>query len=215
MSSASYKRRALKVLLAAKRIKISGAAGLPLRIRPAFVALTFLTLLILSALGFHPTLASKTRINDKLLHFVCFAIATGCFVWVFEVDTAARRMWIWRHFQALLTGVVCFGFGAIGSEFVQAMLPYKQFDFFDIVANICGASLGLWIATLLERRHRRQRELAALYQPLDPADAYPSDDETELGEGMVGAQSRAQDAWRDSVSEVFSLGEDEDDRPRK
>lgn len=59
-----------------KRVALSSfrLQSLPLKIRPAFVVLTGLTLVLLSVLGFHPTLAGKISppvpFSDKLLHFV-------------------------------------------------------------------------------------------------------------------------------------------------
>lgn len=64
------------------RVRLGG--GLPLRVRPAFVVLTALSLFVLGALGFHPTLAKKISpdaipFSDKILHFVCFAFASAEF----------------------------------------------------------------------------------------------------------------------------------------
>lgn len=41
-------------------------SDLPIRFRPAFVALTFLCLILLALLGFHPTLSGKLGVHDKL-----------------------------------------------------------------------------------------------------------------------------------------------------
>lgn len=87
-------------------------ADLPLRIRPAFVLLTFVSLLVLSLLGFHPTLARhlappKVPFSDKVLHFVCFAAATALFYACWVVDEHARRVWVWRHFKEGATVLVC------------------------------------------------------------------------------------------------------------
>ena len=94
-------------------------------------------------------------------------------------------------------------------------------------ANLLGASLGLYIAHRLERQHRRNRELAALYKPLNPEDACsqsasldqsdpadPSDGEDQLAQGsqMFGGTN---DVWsgRDSMSEVFALEDADDPSP--
>ena len=65
------RRRALGILLASRRLRWPGAKSeplaLPLRVRPAFIALTAIVMVLLALLGFHPTLASRTRINDKVL----------------------------------------------------------------------------------------------------------------------------------------------------
>ena len=81
------------------------------------------------------------------------------------------------------------------------------------MANILGASLGLYISHALERRHRRRRELATLYTPLDLADAYPSDDEEDARGPATGQQMfSAGDGrvWDDNASEIFMLEDDEE-----
>ena len=151
------RRRVLAILLASRRIRWPGAKesiALPLRVRPAFIAITAVVMVLLALLGFHPTLAGRTRVNDKvsalaqgrycgpcamrspgarvndsigvadtsqLLHFVCFGVATGSFVWICaslsaggadgpgDIDDAVRRQFIWRHATAILTGLTCFG----------------------------------------------------------------------------------------------------------
>jgi len=135
------------------------------------------------------------------------------FLWIWDIDESARRIWGWRHASAILTGIVCFGFGAIGSEFIQSLLPYKTFQIGDVIANILGASLGLYLSHALERRHRRRRELARLYTPLNPADGYPSDDEEDAhgpgsGRQLFGASDGR--VWDDSASEIFMLEDDEE-----
>ena len=102
-SLADIKRVALKSL----RVE-----ALPLRIRPAFVLLTFVSLVVLALLGFHPTLAQKISppipFSDKLLHFVCFFFASAQFysIWVVE---DSRRDWYWRYFPEIISTVVCLG----------------------------------------------------------------------------------------------------------
>ena len=65
------RRRVLAILLASRRLRWPGAKSeplaLPLRVRPAFIAITAVVMVLLALLGFHPTLASKTRVNDKVL----------------------------------------------------------------------------------------------------------------------------------------------------
>ncbi|CAO3613625.1 unnamed protein product [Cunninghamella blakesleeana] len=38
---------------------------------------------------------------------------------------------------------------AIGSEFLQGLLPYRTFDWYDILANILGSSTGVLIAFII------------------------------------------------------------------
>ena len=93
-------------------------------------------------------------------------------------------------------------------------------------ANLLGASLGLYIAHRLERQHRRNRELAALYKPLNPEDACsqsasldqsdpadPSDGEDQLAQGSQMFGGHQSDVWgRDSMSEIFALDDADDER---
>lgn len=46
-------------------------------------------------------------------------------------------------------------------------MPYKTFEFGDIIANLLGATLGLYGAEQLDNHFRRQQELSSLYLPLD------------------------------------------------
>ncbi|GAA6025416.1 hypothetical protein JCM10207_004544, partial [Rhodosporidiobolus poonsookiae] len=159
-------------------------AGLPLRIRPAFILFTFLCLLVLSLLGFHPTLAShiarpKVPFSDKILHFVCFLAATMLFYHIFVVEEAARRVPGWRWFNELASVGVCVLCGGILSEFIQSLLPYKTFHFGDVIANLLGSSLGVALSYRLNAQRRRDRELRRLYEQLGEM----SDSEDEDGDG--------------------------------
>ena len=149
---------------------------LPLRIRPAFVILNILDLIFLGILGFHPRGQTWIRINDKILHFVCFFLATAMFYMIWDVDEPARASYIWRNASLILTALTCFLVGGIGSEIVQSLLPYKVFQFGDIVANLLGSSLGLFFSYHLEKRYRARRELERLYAPLDIEDYGDLDD---------------------------------------
>lgn len=150
---------------------------LPIRLRPWFLLFTTIFMVILALLGF-TNAHHSVPVNDKVLHFFCFGFATGVFYFIFDVEEDARRIWFWRYSGLILTAVICFFFGGIVSEFVQAMLPYKTFDFWDIVANLFGSGLGLYISYHIERYYRRRREIARLYKPLSgDMEAYASEDE--------------------------------------
>ncbi|KAI5479521.1 VanZ-like domain protein [Pseudohyphozyma bogoriensis] len=217
-----------RVLL--KRIRLT---GLPLRVRPAFILLTFLSLLILSALGFHPTLAQKISppvpFSDKLLHFVCFFFASAEFYAIWSVDSDVRT-WYWRWFNECVSFVTCM----LSSEFVQSLLPYKTFQWGDVLANILGTTLGISLARTLTIRNRRREELARIYQPLDVT--FVEEDSDSDSEDTVARRRTAQmeegslstteeqlvdsgrkgmrmeeNVW-DDRDDVFSLGEEEEDR---
>ncbi|KAL9935015.1 hypothetical protein V8E36_006091 [Tilletia maclaganii] len=163
----------------------SGEAGaLPIRIRVVFLLLNVVVLAMLGLLGFHPHAQEYVTINDKALHFLSFFVATCLCYGLFDVDESARRIWVWRHFPLLFSLITCLLVGSIGSEFVQALLPFKTFDPLDIVANLVGSSLGLVLSYHAERRYRARRELERLYQPLDAddEDAFELDLEFGLGD---------------------------------
>jgi len=63
------------------------------------------------------------------------------------------------------------------SEFVQSMLPSKEFQFGDIVANLLGSTMGLYVSYYLERYYRHRREISRLYRPLQPDYLSDSDED--------------------------------------
>ncbi|GAA5838481.1 hypothetical protein JCM11251_003405 [Rhodosporidiobolus azoricus] len=164
-------------------------AGLPLRLRPAFILYTFLTLLVLSLLGFHPTLAHHIAppdvpFSDKVLHFVCFWAATMLFYRIWVVEEHARRVWMWAWFPELVSVGVCVLTGGILSEVFQSLLPYKTFQPGDILANLLGSSLGVFISSKLASRQRREAELRRLYShigDLSDSDEEDNEDAAERG----------------------------------
>ena len=94
-----------------------------------------------------------------------------------SLSSDARRIWFWRYSPVIFTGFVCFFAGGIVSEIVQSMLPvcplppifgpsrliltpqYKEFQIWDVVANLLGSSVGLYIAYHLEKYYRHRREV--------------------------------------------------------
>ncbi|KAF7428276.1 hypothetical protein PC9H_007497 [Pleurotus ostreatus] len=177
-------RKSAKTLMRSHRFKIP-KYDLPIRLRPWFLVLTTLVMIILAFLGF-TNFAHALPLNDKILHFVCFMLATGVFYFIFDVEEEARRIWFWRHANMLLTGFICFFCGGIMSEFVQSMLPYKEFQFGDVVANLMGSSVGLYVAYHLEKYYRYRREIARLYRPIETD--YSSDDSEDEDSFSMTAQ---------------------------
>ncbi|KAI0339809.1 hypothetical protein BDW22DRAFT_1360828 [Trametopsis cervina] len=219
-----YTRKAVKATMRSHHFAIP-VYDMPLRLRPWFVLFTSLVMVILAFLGF-TNFAHALPINDKILHFVCLMLATGIFYFIFDVEEDARRIWFWRYSPLIFTGIVCFFFGGILSEVVQSLLPYKEFQFGDIVANLLGSSVGLYIAYYLERYYRHRREISRLYRPLNPDEDILSDDEEddlEAGTQLLPTQSRPDatsakaapksrlaDVW-DEGEELFDIGGDSDD----
>jgi VanZ family protein len=115
-------------------------------------------------------------INDKVLHTITFFILTVVFYWV--IDTTRRR-------TLNLTIVVCTVTLGVGSEFLQALLPNndRNFDLYDIVANLVGSLTGLAICSWYHQRmldRKRQRRYSAVLGN-EPSDI-------ELGEGLAGQE---------------------------
>ncbi|KAH9951547.1 hypothetical protein B0H21DRAFT_775754 [Amylocystis lapponica] len=210
---------------------------MPLRLRPDVLVVPAIHLAHYDGPGFlgFTNFSHSLPLDDKLLHFFCLGIATGVFYFIFDVEEDARRIWFWRSAPLILTGIFCFLCGGILSEFVQSMLPHKQFQLGDVIANLLGSSLGLYIAYYLERYYRHRREISRLYRPLD-VDSVPSDDEDDIeqstqllpthyqptpsqngsknGRGAApkadNGRIRLTDVW-DEREELFDIGGDSDD----
>jgi len=193
---------------------------LPIRLRPWFILFTVVIMLCLAFLGF-TDFSHSLPLNDKFLHFICFLIATAVFYFIFDVDEEYRRIWFWRHSGLILTAIICFFCGGILSEVVQSMLPFKDFQIGDVVANLLGSSIGLYVAYHAERYYRHRREIARLYRPLD-MDVLSDDEEegTQLlpththlqpqNKGLAYKSIRLADVW-DEREELFGVGEDSEE----
>lgn len=111
------------------------------------------------------------------------------------------------------------------SEIVQSMLPHKEFQSGDVVANWLGSTLGLYLAYHIERYYRSRREIARLYRPLE-TDYISDADNASDDEGMSGTQllplyshpsvtskskptkvAHLNDVW-DEREELFDIGDD-------
>ncbi|KAM0348419.1 hypothetical protein ACHAPU_004391 [Fusarium lateritium] len=134
------------------------------------VAGVFVLLLLIAAYAGLTSVQLGQYVNDKVLHFVTFFTLSVVFYWV--VDTNRRRV-------MNMTLVVCTIVLGVGSEFVQSFLDNgREFDLYDIVANVIGSLLGVGLCSwyhkrMLERKRRRRYS------------AVPGEDEgdVELGEG--------------------------------
>ncbi|KAJ6502498.1 hypothetical protein C8R45DRAFT_976791 [Mycena sanguinolenta] len=214
--------KAFKATMKSHRVRIAKYQHLPLRLRPWFLLFTTLVMFVLAFLGF-TNFSRALPLNDKALHFLCFGLATAVFYFIFDVEEDQRRVWFWRNANLIITGFVCFFCGGILSEFVQSMLPYKEFQFGDVVANLLGSSLGLLTSYHLERYYRKRREIARLYQPLDSGSMSDLEDEddgvqllpthhsgTAAPKGGQKGATRLTDVW-DEREELFGIGGDSDD----
>ncbi|KAG9250523.1 uncharacterized protein F5Z01DRAFT_677650 [Emericellopsis atlantica] len=141
-----------------------------MRIRLPFAAV-FVVLLLAAAYAGLTKLQLGEYVNDKVLHFVTFFLLTVVFYWI--VDTTRRRT---LH----MTLVVCTLILGVGSEFVQSFLPNdRDFDVYDILANVVGSLAALGLCALYHRRMLERKRQRKTYN------AVPGDDEgdVELGEG--------------------------------
>jgi VanZ family protein len=131
----------------------------------------FLLLLFLAAYAGLTTLQLGEYVNDKVLHYITFFLLTIVFYWV--VDTTRRRT---LH----MTLVVCTLVLGVGSEFLQSFLPNdRDFDIWDIVANVVGSLAGIGLCSWYHKRMLERRRQRKTYN------AVPGEDtgDVELGEG--------------------------------
>jgi len=144
-----------------------------MRIRLPFAGAFLFLIATAGYAGLSSIQIDNTLINDKILHLVVFFILTTTFYWI--LDTSRRRT---LH----LTLLVCTGILGVGSEFLQGFLPNgREFDFYDIVANIVGSLAALALSSWYHVRMLERKRLAKHYAIV------PGEEDLELGEG-VGAQ---------------------------
>ncbi|KAI9301056.1 hypothetical protein BJ944DRAFT_208274 [Cunninghamella echinulata] len=115
--------------------------------RVGVLIVLFFLLCIMGILGFAP-ISVHEYINDKLLHFSTFCILGICLYYLWNLSY--RRNFI-------LASVILFAI-SFGSEFVQGLLPYRTFDWYDILANIIGSSVGLLIAFIMDYTWTTRKE---------------------------------------------------------
>ncbi|KAF7541966.1 hypothetical protein G7Z17_g11855 [Cylindrodendrum hubeiense] len=141
-----------------------------MRIRLPFAAVFVLLLLGSGYVGLTP-LQLGQYVNDKVLHFGTFFLLTVVFYWV--IDTNRRR-------TMNMTLVVCTLVLGVGSEFLQSFLPNdREFDMYDIVANVLGSLAALGLCTWYHKRMLERRRQRKHYNAVSGED----EDDLELGEG--------------------------------
>jgi len=141
-----------------------------MRIRLPFAGVFFVLLLIAGYAGL-TSLQLGQYVNDKVLHFGTFFLLTIVFYWI--LDTNRRR-------TLNLTLTICTFVLGVGSEVLQGFLPNgREFDFYDIVANIIGSLAGLGLCSWYHKRMLERKRRAKTYQAVPGED----DADVELGEG--------------------------------
>ncbi|KAF3059682.1 hypothetical protein GL218_04870 [Daldinia childiae] len=184
-----------------------------MRIRLPFAGVFFLLCLLAGYAGLS-SLQLDTVINDKVLHFLTFFLLTVAFYWI--IDTNRRR-------TLNFTVVVCtIGLG-VGSEFLQGFLPNgREFDPFDIAANIVGSLVGLGLCSwyhlrMLERKRSRRQYNAVPGE--DPTDLELDEDIEAQEEGVMTAAENERastleeevDNWDENAVDAWDEGEDDGD----
>ncbi|KAI1483679.1 hypothetical protein K445DRAFT_319764 [Daldinia sp. EC12] len=184
-----------------------------MRIRLPFAGVFFLLCLLAGYAGLS-SLQLDTVINDKVLHLLTFFLLTIAFYWI--IDTNRRR-------TLNFTVVVCtLGLG-IGSEFLQGFLPNgREFDPYDIVANIVGSLAGLGLCSwyhlrMLERkRSRRQYNAVPGEEPTDlelgeSVEAQEEGVMSAAGNERVSTLEDEVDNWDENAVDAWDEDEEEGD----
>jgi len=145
-----------------------------MRIRLPFAGAFLLLLLVSGYLGLS-SLQLGHIVHDKVLHVLTFFILTTVFYWI--VDTTRRR-------NLNFTLLVCTAVLGVGSEFLQGALPNgRDFDVYDILANVMGSLAALALCSWYHKRMLERKRQAKQYQVVPGSEEH----DLELGEG-VGAQ---------------------------
>ncbi|EPS29914.1 hypothetical protein PDE_04864 [Penicillium oxalicum 114-2] len=171
-----------------------------MRIRYPFAG-AFAFLLILAAyIGLLPhstssSIPSNLQPNDKFLHLVTFFLLSAAFYWI--LDTSRRRT---LH-VTLLTCTLGLG---LGSEIIQGLLPNgRDFDVFDVLANVVGSLGAVGLCSWYHRRmmERRRKSRFGLMEGGEDGDV-------ELGTGV--GTSRDEEGLGSQESGVVNLEQEVD-----
>ena len=77
-------KRLARAVMKSHRFRIP-KYDMPIRLRPWFLVFTCIVMVLLALLGF-TNFARSLPLNDKLLHFLCFCLATGVFYFIVDVE---------------------------------------------------------------------------------------------------------------------------------
>ncbi|CAI7635621.1 unnamed protein product [Penicillium glandicola] len=171
-----------------------------MRIRYPFAGAFIFLLFLAGYIGLLPhsdslTIPTQLQPNDKFLHLVTFFLLSVTFYWV--LDTTRRRT---LH----VTLVVCtLGLG-VGSEVVQGLLPNgRDFDIFDIVANVVGSVGAVGLCSWYHRRMMERRRQSRYGMVEDDTE------DVELG-GIAGNSRRDSEVMGPQESGVMSFEQEVD-----
>jgi len=143
-----------------------------MRIRKPFAGAFIGLIFVSAAAGFSPSdyKIPSYKQSDKALHFIAFFLLTFCFYWILE--TSRRKV-------LQLTFTVCtIGLG-VASEVVQGLLPiHRDFDYYDIIANVLGSLIALGACNWYHKRMLERKRAARGYTAV----AGDEERDIELGE---------------------------------
>ncbi|ELU42657.1 hypothetical protein AG1IA_03313 [Rhizoctonia solani AG-1 IA] len=216
MAESRIFKRIGKVLMRSYKLRMPGNLDLPVRVRPCFVALTFVIMLLLSLLGF--TDLAHEIINDKLEHFLALGTATALFYLIFDVEDKwsaldhkirSDRVFRTKHSKQATLWPTCWD--QLWDCTVSTLVPSIVATYSHIVTAV---------AYMIERHHRHRREIARLYQPLNAGEPSPTSSEEDLSLPLHANPSKSNtkpkggarvgNVWdHHSREELFGIGEDD------
>lgn len=107
-----------------------------LRFQRLWISLGLLMLLVVAigSLVLLPAPVKSVMLQDKLLHTLVYACLMGWFAQIYRHDLTR-----------LLLAIALASMG-VGIEFIQGLVPYRQFELLDMVANTSGVLLAWALA---------------------------------------------------------------------
>lgn len=84
--------------------------------------------------------------QDKLIHMAIFAVLA----WLVYRGLRLRAVARWEV-AAWVTFLLCLVYGA-ADELHQYFVPGRSMDVYDLIADVIGAALAIWLARTMERR---------------------------------------------------------------
>lgn len=81
-----------------------------------------------------PSPIKSVMLQDKVLHTLVYACLMGWFAQIYRHDLTRLILFV---------SLVCLG---IAMEFIQGMMPHRQFELLDMVANTSGVILAWALA---------------------------------------------------------------------
>jgi len=100
-----------------------------------FGVLLVASIILLSLISPPSTVSLSLFASDKISHAVAYGVLMGWFIQIFQ-NPVAR----------LILGVMFIGLG-VGLEFLQGLVPTRQFEVFDMAANAAGVVMAWLLAS--------------------------------------------------------------------